>query len=262
MSVNLARIHPATVSAVSSPAHRIWVATMTVIALIGISLGALIGSLTVGTPSREATASALVRIAPPADLSSFASGAADARSDASVDSYVSGEVAYLSSPGFARAVGDAMGMIEPAAVTVTQNAASPVLTVTGTAPNAPAAMKTVDAAIEVYRQQLTRRMDQQLSAVMPRLDAWELSAAVAADDARVQQVRSLRDVVALQAAQSVALEVVQAPTIDDANGNTWAVGTLFGGLSGGLIAILGWSRTATGRIVCGRPPRWPMWWTG
>ncbi|MCV7171927.1 hypothetical protein H7I41_18590 [Mycobacterium manitobense] len=156
-----------------------------------------------------------------------------------MESYVAGEVAYLSSPGFARAVGGAMGRVAPATVLVTQNGTSPVLTITGIAPTGDAAVEAVDTAIDVYRRQLKRRIDEQLSSVLPRLDGWERSADGATDGARAVEVQNLREVILLQAAESVALEVVQTPTVDDAANNSLAIAVLFGGLVGGLLVILG-----------------------
>ena len=239
LPVNLTKIHPASVEAVSRPAHRAWIASLVIVALVGVGLGAVLGGLAMRSQSSEATASSLVRIFLPADLGSVASGATDTRSVSNVDSYVSGEVAYLSGQGFARQVGKKLGEVEAAGVTVVQNGTSPVLTITGTAESGEAAAQTVNAAIEVYRQRLGQRMDEQLLTVLPRLDRWEQMAVESSDGARAQEVRKLREVVQLQAAQSVALEVVQPTTVDDAAGNRWAIGALFGCLLGGLLAVLG-----------------------
>lgn len=239
MSANLAKIHPASIEAVSRPAHRAWIASLVIVAVVGVGLGAVLGGLAIREQSSEATASSLVRISLPADLGAVASGATDTRSVANVDSYVSGEVAYLSGPGFARQVGEKLGQAESAGVTVVQNGTSSVLTITGTAASGEVATLTVDAAIDVYRQQLGQRMDDQLLTVLPRLDSWERAAVESNDIARAQEVRNLREVVQLQAAQSEALEVVQPATVDDAAGNHWAIGALFGGLLGGLLAVVG-----------------------
>jgi hypothetical protein len=248
MSVNLSRSHPS--SGMTSSASRDWLFSLVIAAVVGIGLGALVGGLAFRVQNGDVVATALVRVTPPVDLGTIATGTAETQWEAKTEGYVSGEVAYLSGQGFARAVGDALGSRDPAAITVTQNAMSPVLTMTARGKSASDADETVRTAIDVYRQQLTQRTDQQLKSILPTLEDWESAAVEAGDGARAEDVRTRRAAIQLHAAQSDVVEVLQPPAADASAGGRWMIGALFGGIAGGLLAILGLSayRNRSGRL--------------
>lgn len=241
LSVDISRASNASLRAMSAPVTRAWIAALVIVGLLGAVVGATAGYLLVRSQSVDVTASSIIRISPPVDLAAIVGGASSPQPQSSPDSYVAGEVAYLSGEGFARAVSASLGQPEPAKFTITRSAASSVITVVASAANSDEAVKIVKAAVDLYTQQLRQRVDAQLLNVLPALDQWEAAANQVQNNARVDYVRALRDSVVLQASQSNVIEVLQPPTVNDSTGAPWAIPVLFGGLLGALIAVLGLS---------------------
>ena len=238
---------------ISGPASRAWIARLIAGAIIGICVGAILGGLIFHTLSSDATATSFIRITQPVDLAAIAAGATQSTPDtnSNTENYVSGEVAYLSGHGFAQAVGNKLGKSDPADLKVAQDGHSSVVTISSTSATGDDAVKTVQAAIDVYRQQVAQRTDQQMRSILPALAQWEQVASDANNGARVQDVQNLRANIQLRAAQSSAIAVLQPPTTNDPSDHPWLIGVLFGGLVGGSLLVLGLMayRKRSGRLT-------------
>ncbi|WP_193046558.1 hypothetical protein [Mycolicibacterium baixiangningiae] len=199
-------------------------------ALVGVVAGALIGHTVFRLLGTDATATALLRIDQPPNLVAVAGGASQSTPDTqeNLRSYASGEVAYLSGSGFAQEVAEKLGKSEPADLDVMQDGETTVVTITSTALTASDAIRTVAAAVELYRTQLAQRTDQQLRVVLPVLDRWEQEAG----PDRVQTIHGLRNSVMLQAASSGAA-VLQTPTVNADTAHRATIGALLGALLAG-----------------------------
>lgn len=221
---------PATPSAVE---RRSWIARLLTAAAIGIVLGAVLGGVSLALLSVKTTATALIRIVQPADLTAIASGAAQTTPNTqdNLDRYVAGEVAYLSGDAFAQAVGQKTGKSRPAELTVTQNGRSAVISISTTASSSDAAIRTVQTAIDLYSQQLAARADQELRSLLPTFSQWEQVSA--ADPPRLEQIQRLRESVVLLAGQSSVVPLVQPPTADTNSAHPGLLGAAIGAFLGG-----------------------------
>lgn len=218
--------------------QRAWKAKLIAGALLGLFLGAALGSLTFGFLSSDSTATAFIRINPPVDFSAIAGGADQTTPVAQdmTENYVAGEVSYLSGEGFAEALGRKLALSEPASIVVAQAGGSSAVTISNSSPTADEARRTVQTAIDIYGQQLAQRVDQQMRAILPALDQWQRDNA--ADPQRTAQVAALREAIGLQAAQASVLIVLQPPTVSDPRLSRWLIGVLLGGVLGATIAVL------------------------
>ncbi|WP_179471457.1 hypothetical protein [Mycolicibacterium vinylchloridicum] len=223
-------------SAPSAPSpleRRSWIARLLTAAAIGIVIGAIVGGLALTFLSFKTTATALIRIVQPADLSAIAGGAAQTTPNTqdNLDRYVAGEVAYLSGDAFAQAVGEKTGKTRPAELTVDQNGRSSVITISTTASSSEAAIRTVQTAIDLYSQQLAARADQELRTLLPTLSQWEQISAN--DPPRLEQIQRLRESVVLLAGQSSIVPIVQPPTADTNSAHPGLLGAAIGAFLGG-----------------------------
>jgi hypothetical protein len=207
-------------------------------AVLGALIGALLGGLAFGSLSADSTATAFIRITPPVDFTALAGGAAQTTpNDQDVtENYVAGEVSYLAGEGFAQAVGRKLALSGPASIIVSQAGGSSAVTISNSSSSADEARRTVQAAIDIYGQQLAQRADQQLRAILPALDQWQL--ADAADPARMRDITALRDSIRLQAAQASVVVVLQPPTVNDPSVDRWLIGALLGGVLGAALVVL------------------------
>jgi hypothetical protein len=214
-------------------------------AAVGVVIGAIVGGLALTALSGNTTATALIRIVQPADLTAIASGATQMTPNTqdNLDRYVAGEVAYLSGDAFAQKVGEKTGKTRPAELTIAQNGRSSVVSISNSASSTAVAIRTVQAAIDLYGQQLAQRADEQLRSLLPTFSQWEQ---VSANDApRLEQVQRLRESVVLQAEQSSVIPIVQPPTADTQSQHPGLLGAALGAFVGGSalpLAMMAWRR--------------------
>jgi hypothetical protein len=222
--------------AISASQSRARVIKLVIGAVIGIVLGAILGGFAFSVLSSETTATALIRITQPADLVAIAAGAGQTTPNTqdNTERYVAGEVAYLSGTGFADAVGEKMGKSGSADIKIVQDGRSSMVAVSSTSASSNDAIRTAQAAIDLYDQQLAQRTDQQLRIVLPALAQWEQNA----DEAGAAEIRQLRDKLRIQAAQASTVSVLQPPTAADASPHRALIGAMLGALAGGALVVL------------------------
>jgi hypothetical protein len=242
----------------------------------GVALGGVIGSLSYPVDAGS-QATALIRVYQPVDPDQILTAAAST-SDTQ-QSYLSGEIAYLSSPGFREAVAKEVRASRAPEITATQDAQSSIISISAMQPDGAAAQRVVDAALNVYsehaRQQSRQRGDDAVNAINdviahlqapptpnPNQDQTDQSGDESSSDlgtsdtstpvlsqdvqTRIQQLDLQRVAIDVQSRRSAPVQVVQAPTVDAESGAPgWSLGAVAGGLLGGLaamIAIVAWRR--------------------
>lgn len=231
MSVNVSRVPAPAITLISNVESRLVATRVLVATLVGLVLGAVLGAAAFAALGADSTATAFLRLRNPADLTAIAGGASQTTPDTSDNhtDFAAGEIAYLSGEGFAQAVGRKMAFDEPAELLVAQASDSSIITITSTEASEGAAIRTVQAAIDLYRDDLDQRIDQQLRLILPQLAQWEQNAA---DPLRAQEIQRIRASVELQAADARTLLVVQPPTPDHPSSQQWLIGAVLGGLLG------------------------------
>jgi len=203
-------------------------------AAAGACLGAILGSLLFSVMAADTTATALVRINEPPDLVAVAGGADQTTPilPDNTERYVAGEVAYLSSNGFAQDVGARLGKAKPPKLKVVQEGRSSMVSISDTDNSRNDAIRAVQMTIDLYGQRLAARTDRQLQTILPALAQWEQAAD--GPDA-IRNIRELRDRVRLQAEQSSRLPVLQPPMPDYVSSHRTLIGALLGGFLGGSL---------------------------
>ncbi|MCV7154019.1 hypothetical protein [Mycolicibacterium pyrenivorans] len=237
MSANESRVPASAIALISSLESRLVMTKLIIGAVIGLCVGALVGGLAFGALSSETTATAFLRLQNPADLTAIAGGADQITPDnqANTATFVAGEIAYMTGEGFSQAVARKMAMDEPAELAVAQASESPVVTVSYSSASRDDAIRTVQAAIDLYRQELEQRVDAQLRVILPTLAQWQRSDA--ADPTRTQELQRVRESVELQAAEASTLLVMQPPTPNHPSSGQWLIGAILGALVGSACAV-------------------------
>ncbi|WP_349270660.1 hypothetical protein MPNTM1_01960 [Mycolicibacterium parafortuitum] len=225
-----------TLASLSATEDRPWTFKILAAAAVGVFLGALLGSAFFRILGSDSTATALVRISEPVDLVALAGGAFQStpNTQENLQSYASGEVAYLSDEGFAQAVGEKLGKSEPPQLDVMQGGDTTVVMISSSSASASDAIRTVATALDLYRQQIAQRTDQQLRAVLPVLDEWERDAT----PDRVQEIQGLRNRVLIQSSPANHFTVLQTPTVNAVTSQRARLGGLLGAVLGGAVAPL------------------------
>jgi hypothetical protein len=238
LSANASNVSVASFASISA---RNWMARLVIAVVIGVVVGAILFGLLFKAWSTDTTAVSFIRLSQPVDLTAIAGGASQTTPDTSgnAEKYVAGEVAYLTGDGFGQAVARKLGKSQPPTLKVVQDGSSAVVTLSSTADSGDEAVRTLQAAIDVYGQQLAQRADQQLRAILPALAQWEQSAAESGNAPRAQDIQAMRQGVQLQAAQPNAITVLQPPTVANGSGHRFALGAALGALFGGALGVLG-----------------------
>lgn len=252
MAVQLSPIQSSVLAAISRRSSRTWLVVVAVGTLIGVTLGAIVGGAVYLNRNAHPTSSAQIRVTPPVDLVAMVTGAPIDNTQSHISDYVAGEVAYLQGAGFARAVNERLRRPGAADLTITQNGTSQVLTVSSTTATAVESTNTVRAALNIYDQRLRQLTAQQLDSALGALDERIKAARAARDAGRLSELAQLRSNVELQAAQPVGMQVLSSPLADSSVGaDRWPLGALFGGLLGGLVALvaMGAYRSRSGRVI-------------
>lgn len=250
LSVNVSKVMAPAIAMISNVESRLVIAKVIPGAVAGLILGALLGGLTFGALGSDTTATAFLRLRNPADLSAIAGGASQITPDTSdnASSFTAGEIAYLSGEGFARAVGRKMALDEPAEFTVAQASESSIITVTSTDSSDDVAIRTVQTVIDLYRDDLEQRTDEQLRLLLPTVTRWQQQAP---DPLRAQELQRIRDSIEIQAADAGTLLVVQPPSPNHPSSQQWLIGAVLGGLLGAacVAGYLLTRRRRTGRAA-------------
>lgn len=235
LSDTVSNVPLSAIVSVSSLEQRLLRTRLLIAIVVGACVGALIAVLVVGTLIPSHSATAYLRLHNPPDLSAIAGGATQntPQSQDITDSFVAGEIAYLSGDGFAAAVGEKMAGDGPSQLDVLQESDSSVISVSATSGSANESIRTVQAAIDLYRAELAQRADELSRAIVPLLAQWQRGDA--ADPERVQQLQRLRESVELQASQASTMLVIQPPTASP-NSSQWVVAAVTGALVGGACA--------------------------
>lgn len=250
MSVNVSKVMAPAIALISNVESRLVIAKVVSGAVIGLVVGALLGGLAFAALGSDSTATAFLRLRNPADLTAIAGGASQITPDTSdnASAFVAGEIAYLSGEGFAQAVGRKMALEEPAEFTAAQASESSIVTVTSTNPSSDDAIRTVQTVIDLYRDDLEQRIDQQLRLILPQVTQWQQRAA---DPLRAQELERIRESIEVQAADASALLIVQPPTPNHPSSQQWLIGAVLGGLLGAacVAGYLLTRRRRTGRAA-------------
>jgi hypothetical protein len=232
-----------------------WVSRLWPVTLAGLIIGAAIGGWAM-LGGGESQATALMRIYPPVDPDQIMTGAAP--DPDSQQSYISGEITYLTSPGFAEAVQRQLSETEPPQLSAVQDARSSIVSLSATQPTYAQAQRIVDGALKAYgdhAQQQVRERGQAaidaIDAVAARLSSETTQGEVAdptaqsesspspdAVQARLQQLDLQRLAIETQMQRPAAVQIVQ-PTMEApvAGVPGWSLGAVGGALGGGLITL-------------------------
>lgn len=248
--MNVSKVMAPAIALISNVESRLVIAKVIPGAVAGLILGALLGGLTFGALGSDTTATAFLRLRNPADLSAIAGGASQITPDTSdnASSFTAGEIAYLSGEGFAQAVGRKMALDEPAEFTVAQASESSIITVSSTDSSDDVAIRTVQTVIDLYRDDLEQRTDEQLRLLLPTVTRWQQQAP---DPLRAQELQRIRDSIEIQAADAGTLLVVQPPSPNHPSSQQWLIGAVLGGLLGAacVAGYLLTRRRRTGRAA-------------
>lgn len=238
MSVNVSKVSAPAIAMLSSLESRVLIWRLAIGALIGLCVGALIGGLAFAAMGTDTTATAFLRLKNPADLTAIAGGASQVTPDnqANTSDFVAGEIAFLSGEGFAQAVSRKMAKDEPAELNIAQASDSAVVTISCSSGSASDAIRTLQAALDIYGQNLEQRVDGQVRRIMSSLSDWERRDP--GDSVRTQELVRLRESIELQAADAATLDVLQPPTPNDRSTQQWVIGVILGGLIGGSGALV------------------------
>jgi hypothetical protein len=229
------------------------------VTLIGIVLGAIVGSFATESGASAHIASAIVRVNQPVDPNQILSNNMPATQN---DNYMAAQIAFLSSPGFADAVGKGMGRPYRVSVSASQKGQSPLITITASGVTLDLAQTIVSSAVNAYTeaaQQQTRQRDQAaIDSITAVLDGLHGDPASGSADAAgpsqsvLDQLATQRLTIQADMGRPV-VEVVQPPleAAPPAAAPFWSLGVIAGGFIGGLVALgaaLTW-RSRTGLIT-------------
>jgi hypothetical protein len=240
-----------------------WLAPLWPATAVGIVLGAALGGLAMQTTSTTtAVASALISVDQPIDPNQLMTGTASAPD--SLQSYLAGEITYLTSPGFAAEVGKELNQTKTPDISATQNAQSSIITITATAQDFNEASHVIDAALRTYddhvlglsRDRSQTAIDainsvisgladqiQQDVAATTQYDAAGNPTPIVTDrqrtlQGRIDQLELQRQSIEVQLQRPAAVQIVQAPTkVSSSRVPPWTLGAVGGGLLGGLVML-------------------------
>src|SRR3954452_2212734 len=238
--------------------------------LAGILVGAAMGALTLHA-SGVSEATALVRIHQPIDPDQIMTGTAPSAD--LQQSYISGEIMYFTSPGFAEAVAKQLNETIPPDLSAIQDVKSSIISLSATEANFEEAERIVNAALKVYSDHLQQQTRERGQAAIDALDSVIGQRKVQLQDqsvpprthnpptpedvlllqhwlndqqAPISQLVDQRLAIEVQTRRPAAVQVVQPPTetsVKDAS--HWSLGAVGGALIGGLVALagaLGWRK--------------------
>jgi hypothetical protein len=249
LSASVSKVPAPAIATMTSLETRFAMTKLISAAIIGACIGGLIGGLGFATLASDTTATAFLRLRNPADLIAIAGGADQITPDnqGNTATFVAGEIAYLSGEGFSEAVATKMAMDDPAELNIAQASESAVITISYSADSSSDAVRTVQTAIDLYREDLERRADVQLRTILPTLAQWQQRDT--SDPLRREQLQHVRESVELQSVEAATLMVVQPPLANRPSSAQWVIGVFLGALLGGsgVMAVLLARRRRSGR---------------
>lgn len=145
-----------------------WLTPLWPATVVGIAVGATLGALALQSSTTEPSVSTLIRIAQPVDPNQIMT--TNAPSVESQQSYISGEIAYLSSPGFTASLRSALNQADNPNLTATQDSQSSILTLSATAPTAAQATAVIDTALRLYSDHVVEQNRQREQAAIDALN--------------------------------------------------------------------------------------------
>ena len=236
LSAIVSNVSPTAVAVTSALESRLLKTRIIAFAVVGAVLGAIVGAAAFLALGSDTTATAFVRLQNPADLAAIAGGADQITPDnqGNLNTFVAGEIAYLSGDGFAQSVTRRLARDKPVVLDIAQADESAVVTISNTSASDVDAIRTVQTAIDLYREKLEQRVDEQLRIILPTLDSWQRRDS--GDAVRTQELQRLRENVELQADQAANLTVVQPPVPEQPAAGQWMLGAIAGAVIGGIAA--------------------------
>lgn len=145
-----------------------WLTPLWPATVVGIAVGAALGGMALQSSTADPSVSALIRIDQPVDPNQILT--TNAPSVESQQSYISGEIAYLSSPGFATSLRTALNQPGNPNLTATQDSQSSIITLSATAPTAGQATSVIDTALRLYSDHVVQQNRQREQAAIDALN--------------------------------------------------------------------------------------------
>jgi hypothetical protein len=233
-------------------ATRAGLALQWLLPLFGVALGAAIGIwFHAANNNTTQEAASIIRIAQPIDPDQIITGNYNSSADLQ-QNFISGEVVFLTSPGFAETVAGELNQASVPKLSASQNGRSSLITLSSDAPTYPDAERTVNAAIKMYTASVQEQNRVRYQAGIDSLNTviGELSTDAERNVARIDQLEAQRTTMEIQLRRPPGVEVVQ-PTMQSTH--KFPSATLFaiaGGVFGGLVGLtgtLGWRRYRSGK---------------
>lgn len=243
-----------------------WLTPLWPATVVGIAVGATLGGMALQSSTVAPSVSALIRIDQPVDPNQILT--TNAPSVESQQSYISGEIAFLSSPGFAGSLRTALNQADDPNLTATQDSQSSVITLSATAPTAAQATGVIDTALRLYSDHVVEQNRQREQAAIDALNGVinglrdQIRIAVEAPNAppqydefgnlippppvpdttgfqdRINELQAQKLSLDVQMLRPPGVQVVQPPTQLPVSGVPhWWLGAVGGGLLGGLLAL-------------------------
>ena len=205
-------------------------------ALLCAVLGALLGGASqIGGTSRSAEA--MVRLEQPASVSAVLSGQPTSTDE--LQSYVSGEIAYLSGSGFHNAVKAQLGSDSDPTISAVQNSNSAVVTISATSPDENEAMRAVDTAISTYLAHTSQELNDRNNAALDSINALINRQQAAGRTSGIQELRTQASALQLQMAAGATATVVQPATETSSGSSNWRITAAIGAIVGALVGLGG-----------------------
>ena len=204
------------------------------ITLVCAVLGALVGALS-QTGDTTQSAEAMVRLEQPASVSAVISGQPTSTDD--LQSYVSGEIAYLSGSGFRDSVKAKLGTATNPTISAVQNSNSAVVTISSSSPTESEAQRTVDTAISTYLDHTSQQLRDRNTAALNSINALITQQQNAGRTAGIPELRTQASALQLQMAAGAPASVVQPATETEGKASNWSVMSIIGGVVGAILGL-------------------------
>lgn len=243
-----------------------WLTPLWPATAVGIAVGAVLGGMALQSSTAASSVSALIRIDQPVDPNQILT--VNAPSVETQQSYISGQIAYLSSPGFDATLRSALKQPGSPSLTATQDSQSSIVTLSATAPTTDQATAVIDTALKLYSDHVVEQNRQREQAAIDALNgvinglrdqiriAAEASSAPPQSDEfgnpippppvpdttgfqdRINELQAQKLALDVQMLRPPGVQVVQSPTTMPLEGVPhWWLGAIGGGLLGGLLAL-------------------------
>jgi hypothetical protein len=229
-----------------------WLTPVWPMTAVGLLVGAVAGGLAAPLVSGGSpTATVVIRIDQPVDANQIVTNSIP--SPETQQAYLAGEIVYLSSSGFASAVGNELKLPSPASLLATQQGQSTLVQITAAEPTADEATAALDTALKVYSgrvQQLasdrTGAAIDAITAVIERVRAETLADAARNDevldqhalDDKLRELEQQRLSLQSQQLRAPGIQVIEPITAQAAQSDP-SLPIVGGAMLGGLVALAG-----------------------